>query len=144
MIAIDTNVLVHASRDDMPAHDVAHACLLRLAEGRMRWTLPWQCVIEFLAVVTNPRVFDVPTPLALALEQVEAWLASPSVILISEPPGFWEALARLVAATRTTGPRIHDARIAALCTSSGVEEIWTADRDFSRFPGLRIRNPLVR
>ena len=38
---------------------------------------------------------------------------------------------------------VHDARIAALCLSHGVRELWSADRDFSRFPALRTRNPLV-
>jgi predicted nucleic acid-binding protein len=38
---------------------------------------------------------------------------------------------------------VHDARIAALCLQHGVRELWSADRDFNRFPALRTRNPLV-
>lgn len=37
----------------------------------------------------------------------------------------------------------HDARVAALCLRHGVRELRTADRDFSLFPALRVRNPLV-
>jgi uncharacterized protein len=45
--------------------------------------------------------------------------------------------------SRVVGPQIHDARVAAICEHHGVRELWTADRDFGRFPGLRVRNPLV-
>ena len=38
---------------------------------------------------------------------------------------------------------LDDARIAALCLSHGVSELWSADRDFSRFPDIAVRNPLV-
>jgi predicted nucleic acid-binding protein len=41
------------------------------------------------------------------------------------------------------GAQVHDARIAALCLHHGVTELWTADRDFGRFPELRTRNPLI-
>jgi predicted nucleic acid-binding protein len=34
-------------------------------------------------------------------------------------------------------------RVAAICRSNGVREIWTADRDYSRFSGLPVRNPLM-
>jgi len=44
---------------------------------------------------------------------------------------------------RTQGGAIHDARIAALCLYHGVTELWSADRDFTRFPALAVRNPLV-
>lgn len=42
-----------------------------------------------------------------------------------------------------TGAMVHDGRIAALCLHHGVSELWTADRDFSRFATLAVRNPLV-
>jgi uncharacterized protein len=38
---------------------------------------------------------------------------------------------------------VHDARVAALCLAHGISELWSADRDFGRFPGVRVRNPLV-
>jgi uncharacterized protein len=49
----------------------------------------------------------------------------------------------MLEASRIAGPQIHDARIAALCRQHGVSELWTADRDFGRFAGLRSKNPLV-
>jgi hypothetical protein len=42
------------------------------------------------------------------------------------------------------GSLIHDAGIAVCRQVNGIAELWTVDRDFSRFPRLRCRNPLSR
>ena len=78
------------------------------------------------------------------MDQVESWLESPSVVLLAEGDAYWPALRAELERARVAGPRIHDARIAALCRLHGVVELWTADRDFTRFPELHTRNPLVR
>lgn len=143
MIAVDTNLLVYAHREDNPWHEAAYARLTELAEGRGAWAIPWPCLHEFLAIVTHPRIFEPPTPLELALDQVEAWLESPSLALLTESPGYWPMLRSALESGRVHGPQVHDARIAALCHSHGVKELWTADRDFGRFPALAVRNPLV-
>jgi predicted nucleic acid-binding protein len=101
-------------------------------------------VHEFLAIVTHPRVFNPPTPLEDALRTVEGWARASTLRFISEAEGYGALLAGVLRAARVTGPRVHDARIAALCIQDGVDELWTADRDFSRFATLRTRNPLVR
>lgn len=142
MIAVDTNLLVYAHREDSAWHDAAWGRLRSLAEDRAPWAIPWACLHEFLAIVTHPRIYRPPTPLATALDQVSAWLESPSLVLLSEPAGYWEAVRTLLEAGRVTGPAVHDARIAALCLRHGVTELWSADRDFSRFPALTVRNPL--
>jgi len=143
VIAVDTNILVYAHRTDTPFHAAAKRCLAEQIEGRATWAIPWPCVHEFLAVVTKPRVFDPPTPLTRALEQVDVWLASPSLVLLAESSEHWTELRRVVATGRVVGAQIHDARIAALCRLHGVRELWTADRDFTRFAGVVVRNPLV-
>jgi predicted nucleic acid-binding protein len=88
-------------------------------------------------------VYVPPTSLAKALEQVASWLESPSLVLLSESAGYAEVLAALLRRAKITGSKIHDARVAALCLHHGVRELLTADRDFSRFHGVKIRNPLV-
>ncbi|HTT40435.1 MAG TPA: hypothetical protein VMH32_22505 [Burkholderiales bacterium] len=72
MIAVDTNILVYAHREDATWHDVANARVVELAEGRAPWAIPWPCVHEFLAIATHPRIFDPPTPMPSAIAQVEA------------------------------------------------------------------------
>lgn len=143
MIALDTNVLVYAHRRDSEWHDSAKRVVDSLAEGSKVWAIPWPCVHEFLAIITHPRIYHVPTPLERAVEQVAAWLESPTLVRLSEQSGYWERLSDLLTSSRTAGPRVHDARIAALCLAHGVRELWTADRDFGRFPALETRNPLT-
>lgn len=143
MIALDTNLLVYAHRSDSPWHESSSSCVRALAEGRAAWSIPWPCVHEFLAIVTHPRIYDPPTPLPRALEQVDSWLESPSLVVLGEGAGYWSRLRPMLLSARITGPQVHDARVATLCVSEGVSELWTADRDFSRFPELVVRNPLI-
>lgn len=143
MIAIDTNVLVYAHREDSAWHDAALACLTGLAEARQPWAIPWPCLHEFFSVATHPRIFAPPTPRDAALEQIEAWFESPTLVVLAEGEGYWPDLRSALIEGRIAGPQVHDARIVALCRHHGVRELWTADRDFSRFGGLAIRNPLV-
>lgn len=143
MIALDTNVLVYAHREDSPWHDAAYARLASLAEGRAAWAIPWPCLHEFLAIVTHPRIYKPPSPLQKALAQVDAWLEAPGLVLLTESGVYWPELRGILASAHTMGPQVHDARIAALCTLHGVQELWTVDRDFGRFPALKVRNPLV-
>lgn len=84
-----------------------------------------------------------PTTTSQAVEQIDHWLASPSVVLLAESGQHWSHLRRLLIEGKIAGPKVHDARIAALCLEHGVMELWTADRDFSRFPALKTRNPLA-
>ena len=143
MIAVDTNILVYAHREDSDWHSQAFAGMVELAEGTTPWAIPWPCLHEFLAIVTHPRIFDPPTPLATALDQVEAWRESPSLRLLSETPGYWERLRKQLDAAQIQGPKVHDARIAAMCLCHGVSVLWTADRDFGSFPELNTVNPLI-
>lgn len=143
MIAVDTNVLVYAHRREAEWHKRAADRVRELAEGRSPWAIPWPCIHEFLAIATHPRIWDPPSPLEAAVAQVEAWLESPSVELLAEGEDHWPTLRELLIGGRVAGPRIHDARIAALCLAHGVRELWTADRDFSRFPSLVTSNPLT-
>ncbi len=143
MIAVDTNILVYAHREDATFHEAAAKCLTGLAESRTPWSIPWPCLHEFLAIVTHPHIYDPPTPLALAIEQVEAWLESPTLVLLSETEQHWPDLKAVIGASQATGPRLHDARIAALCQQHGVRQLWSLDRDFGRFAALTVVNPLT-
>jgi len=143
VIAVDTNVLVYAHRQDSPFHKPAARRLQELAEGLTPWALPWPCLHEFYSVVTHPRIYSPPSSIDQAIDQISAWLEAPSAVPVSEGPAYWSGLAGLLSDGKITGPAVHDARIAAMCLANGVRELWSADRDFSRFPRLRTVNPLV-
>ena len=141
MIALDTNILVYGRREEAPHHERARELLIELAEGDSLWAVPWPCIYEFVRVVTHPRVFDPPTLLDAALEDLDSLMQSPSLTLLREGPRHAAFMQRLLEAGHATGNLAHDAHIAALCVEHGVSELWTADRDFARFPGISVRNP---
>jgi toxin-antitoxin system PIN domain toxin len=143
MVAVDSNILVHAHRRDSQWHEPAKACIEQLADSAASWAIPWTCIHEFLAVVTRERVFVPPTTVPKALEQVASWLESPSLVLLAESAGYEQVLSSMIERSKVSGSKIHDARVAAVCLHHGVRELLTADRDFSRFPGLKTRNPLI-
>lgn len=143
MIAIDTNILVYAHRRDSKWHTQAFARVRHVAEGNARWAIAWPCIHEFISVATNRKAYLPPSTLEEAIAQVEVWLSSPRLQLLAEHDGYWPELKALALGGKISGGQVHDARIAAICQQHGVSELWTADRDFSRFPALKTRNPLT-
>jgi toxin-antitoxin system PIN domain toxin len=142
VIAVDTNVLVYAHRRDADFHQEAASAVRSLAEGSAAWAIPWPCIHEFVAISTHPRIYAPPSTREEALGQVKAWLSSPTVRTLAEGPGYLRHLTESIESARATGGAVHDARIAALCRYHGVDVLWSADRDFTRYPNLRAENPL--
>jgi hypothetical protein len=138
VIAVDTNVLVHAHRAAAPAHRRAVAWLKHLAEGEARWAIPVFCLAEFLRVVTHTMIFSPASTLEQAISALRAVMASPSLIILTPSGRFPALLFDLVRAADARGNMAFDAQIAAVCLESGADQILTTDRDFSRFPAVRI------
>jgi len=143
VIAIDANILVYAHRADSPWNEAATACLDSLVQRGTSWGIPWPCVYEFYTIVTHPRIYAPPSSPAQAVDQLEAWLEAPELTLLAEETAYWPILKDQLVRGKVAGSQVHDARIAAICISHGVTELWTADRDFSRFGTLSTRNPLL-
>ena len=144
MIAVDTNLLVYAHRPDMPFHERARQVLTEAVAAPEPVCVPWPCAHEFLAVVSNPRIFRDPTPMDVALDAVRRLLASLSGGFLAEGEGYLDALERIARPAMLQGAIVHDARVAALSLFHGVRVLWSADRDFSRFPDLTVVNPLPK
>jgi toxin-antitoxin system PIN domain toxin len=143
VVAVDTNLLVYAYRTDAPFHGAARPLIESLAQGAAAWAIPWPCAHEFLAIVTNARIFKTPTPIELAFAQLNELASISNLAFLAEGDGYLPRLEQTALAAQARGGAIHDARIAAICLHHGVTELWSADRDFSRFPALRARNPLA-
>lgn len=143
MIAVDTNVLVYAHRRDSPFFDRARTVLSGLADDGEQWSIPWPVLAEFYCVTTNPKLFDRPSTPEQAVNQIDIWTEAPGLTVLGETRATWVVLRGVLEAGSIRGPLVYDARIAAICLSHGVRELWTADRDYGRFPALRTRNPLV-
>jgi toxin-antitoxin system PIN domain toxin len=143
MIAVDTNILVYAANNDAPFHGEAKARLEGLAEGEVPWAIAWPCVHEFLAIMTNSRIHRQPMPMEHAIFKINRWMESPSLRVIGESKGYWPHFCEVAQTGKIEGALVHDAKIASICLHHGVQVLWTADRDFARFPQLKTINPLV-
>ena len=143
MIAVDTNILVYAHRAESAFHDAAYACIQGLAEGGNPWGIPVGCIHEFLSIATNPKIFSPASSFEQALNQVDAWLASPTAHVLHSTGQHWSVLAGLTRKGKLQGGQFHDARIAAVCIENGVSVLWSADRNFGRSKALKTLNPLI-
>lgn len=139
MIAVDTNVLVYAHRQEDPRHEVAFGSLRKLTEGDAAWGVPVFVIGEFMRVVTNPKVASPPSTIAQALSMLDGVLESPSARLLLPGTRYWSTLRGLIPIAEARGSLIFDAQIAAVCLEHGANTVLTEDRDFHRFPGLSVR-----
>jgi toxin-antitoxin system PIN domain toxin len=142
MIALDTNILIHAHRRDASLHASAAEAVKKLAESMRPWSVCYHSLIEFYGVATRSQIWRNASTPEQAFKQIKAWKASPSLRILSDSDVSLETLESLALQANVQGPLIHDARIAACCLANGVTELWTVDRDFSRFSALKTRNPL--
>lgn len=138
MIAVDTNVLIHAHRSESAWHMAARARLVSLAEGPARWGLPVFCVAEFMRVVTHGRVFNPPSSVSQAAGFIENLVAAPTCELVRPATEFLDLLMETARQSDARGNLMFDAQIAALCQEHGIDTVLTNDRDFGRFDGLRV------
>lgn len=140
MIVLDVNILLYAYGTASPQHEKARACVEELFSGAQPVGLPWQTITAFLRISTNSRLAGA-RPVAEAAREIEEWLDQPSVRVLAAGDDHWPVLRRMVVEGQASGPLVSDAEIAALTIEYGGV-LYTADRDFSRFPGLRWKNPL--
>lgn len=143
MIALDTNILVHAHRRDASLHNKAFIVVKELAEAPTPWGICYHSLVEFYGVATRRAIWDKPSSPTEVFDQIDAWRGSPSLRILHDTEDGLDLLKELALAGSVIGGMIHDARVAACCLSHGIDELWTIDRDFSRFPRLRHRNPLA-
>ena len=141
MRLIDVNVLVYAFRRDTPHHRRYLQWLEDCLGSDEAFGMADLVLAGFLRVGTHPRIFTPPSPLETALRFAREIRAQPNCVEVNPGPRHWEIFTRLCRAAKVKGNLVPDAYLAALAIESGSEWI-TTDRDYSRFPGLRWRQPL--
>ena len=141
MIAFDTNILVYADREDLPNHRAAKEILSGSAAGLEPIGIPVVVMVEYIRVVTHPKLFTRPTTLADGLANVSSLVNHPSFEILLPGPRFFSIFDELAKLGDARGNLVFDAQIAAICIENHVSELWTADRDFARFPGIAAKNP---
>lgn len=142
MIVVDANLLIYSYDTSSSQHVKSRAWVEEMFSGAEAVGLPWQSVYAFLRVVTNRRLPGSSLAVEQAVQIVDDWLEQPNVRVLTPGDDHWRLLWRMIVEGRASGPLVTDAHVAALTIEYGGV-LCTADRDFSRFPGLRWVNPIV-
>jgi toxin-antitoxin system PIN domain toxin len=141
VILVDANLLVYARASSLAQHERARDWLDQQLNGAGPLGLPWSSLVAFLRLVTNPRVFERPEPIAEAWRQVLAWLDCETVWIPQPAERHAELLGQLLALPGVHANLVPDAHLAALAMEHGLT-LCSTDGDFARFPRLRWMNPL--
>ena len=142
MILVDANLLVYAGADSFAQHERAREWLDGRLNGAAPVGLPWESLLAYLRIVTNPRLFERPAAMADAWGRVEAWLGCERVWIPQPTERHRETLATLLGAPGVQANLVQDAHLAALAIEHGLI-LCSSDGDFGRFAGLRWENPLA-
>ena len=141
MILIDVNVLVYAHREAADNHPRYKKWLLDVINGETAYGLSELVLSSFIRIVTHPQIFNPPSTLKEALAFITQIKSPPNCIIVRSGLRHWEIFETLCHQSGAKGNLVPDAYLAALAIESGCE--WmTTDRDFTRFPGLKVRHPL--
>lgn len=142
MILIDANLLLFAYRPRAPQHAASREWLEAVLNGAELVRFAWLTVWAFLRISTNARVFEQPLSIGEAETAVAAWLVQPNAAVLEPGERYWDILRALLHESQAAGPLVMDAALAALALEHGAT-LYTTDRDFSRFPGLKWTSPLA-
>lgn len=140
-LTIDANVLLYASDVSSERHSRARSLLTELAAGPDLIYLFWPVSMAYLRIATHPSIFARPLAPEAAVKNLADLHARPHVRTPGEGDGFWDLYRATVEHDVVRGNLVTDAHIATLMRQHGVSVIWTADRDFRRFPGITVRDP---
>lgn len=141
MILVDANLLIYAVNEDAPVHHAAKSWLEDTLSGTETVGIAWTVLLAFLRVTTRTGLFRSPLPVEAAFEVMSVWLEAPAVVILEPTVHHLRTLRNLVLPLGTGGNITADAHLAALAIEHGAE-LCSTDNDFSRFRGLRWRNPL--
>lgn len=142
MILVDANILVYAYNIDAAQHRPARLWLERTLASYQPVYLAWTVVHAFLRLTTSRKILAYPYTAEQALGIVDEWLELPQVTMLEAGRNYWTTFRKLVAASNVRGNLVSDAHLAALAIEHDAT-LYTADRDFARFAGLRVVNPLA-
>lgn len=141
MILIDANLLLYAYNASAAQHKAARKWLEEILSSADPVRLAWMTVLAFLRISTSARVFPSPLSIAEAIKCVADWLDQPSVDVLEPGERHFGLLSSLLPAAQAQGALVMDGHLAALAIEHGAV-LYSTDKDFSRFPGLRVVNPL--
>lgn len=142
MILIDANLLLYAYDSSSAHHERARDWLSHVFSNPEPVVLAWITILAFLRVGTDRRLRKDALSVAEASEIVSSWIDRPNITILNPTENHWGILEQLVQQGQAAGRLVMDAHLATLALEHGAT-LATSDRDFTRFPGLRILDPLT-
>ena len=140
MKLLDANVLLYAYDARSAQHEACREWLTEVLNDDEPVGLPWQTLLAFVRIATNPRAVQTPIPVSQACAIVDTWLERPQVVIVEPGDRYWDILREQLAQAKVTGPLVTDASLAALALEQGAT-LCSTDRDFLRFPALKQFDP---
>jgi toxin-antitoxin system PIN domain toxin len=141
MILIDANVLLYAYNPSSKHHSRAKEWLEEVFSKPSPVRLSWLTIMAFLRISTDPRAFPRALSITEALNTVSEWLSLHIVRVLDPGERHFGILTSLLPQAQARGPLVMDGHLAALAIEHGAT-LCTTDKDFARFPGVRLFNPL--
>jgi uncharacterized protein len=141
VIVLDANLLLYAYDNESPQHAIARHWIETMFSGAELVGLPWQTTSAFLRIMTNPKLPGERFTVGEAVAVVDDWLEQPNVRTLGPGEDHWLLFRQMIVEGQAPGALVSDAHLAALTIEFGGV-LYTTDRDFARFPGLRWKNPL--
>jgi toxin-antitoxin system PIN domain toxin len=142
VIVVDANLLIYAHNSDSADFDKSREWLEHVFSEKTPIGLPWAVIHAFLRLTTGKAVLPRPLDIGTATSIIDEWLSLPAVMPLEAGPGYWMIFRELLRKAKISGKMVTDAHIAALAIEHDAT-LYTADRDFQRFAGLRVINPLA-
>ncbi|HEX3948258.1 MAG TPA: TA system VapC family ribonuclease toxin [Steroidobacteraceae bacterium] len=141
MKLLDANILLYAHDRSSSHHTVCHEWLEATLNADEIVALPWQTILAFVRIATNPKATRRPLTGPVACAIVDSWLSCPSVAVVGPGERFWDIFRAHVGEARISGPLVTDTALAALAFENGAV-LCSTDRDFRRFKDLRVLDPI--
>ena len=142
MILVDTNLLLYAHVSSYREHRDAREWFKEQLSGSAMVGLPWQCLLGFVRLLGNPKIYSRPVPISESWKQVRQWLALDTVWIPEPTERHADILGDQLLAAGRNFNLVTDAHLATLAIEHGLT-LCSADTDFARFPTLRWTNPLA-
>jgi len=139
---LDANILLYAYDSDSAQHFACRTWLEAVFNAEETLALPWQTLLAFVRIATNPRAVQRPLTASEACGIVDSWLQRPNVVVLDAGERFWEIFQAQMVEAQVRGPLVTDAALAALALEHGAT-LCSTDRDFRRFRALKLLDPSV-
>jgi toxin-antitoxin system PIN domain toxin len=141
LIVVDANLLLYSYDPDAPLHRQAKAWLESVMSGRDTVGIPFLAITAFLRINTNTRLPRTSMRMAAALEAIDQLLSSPTAQVLHTDAPHWEVLRQVLSESGVVGRNVSDAQFAAFAIQYNAT-LFSTDKHFARFPGLKWKNPL--